>query len=142
MPAWKGLCRLVGLVLLVLSLSGCSKPTGTVTGKVTLKKQAVPGAELRFEPADNASELYRGLTEEDGTLRVDYKKLGGLPVGAYKVTITYHTLHSKLLPPGEKGTSLKSEEDLVTHQVVFEKTITTGNNDLQFDVSQGKKVSK
>lgn len=135
-------CRLVGLAWLLLGLAagGCATPTGQLSGKVTLKKKAVANADLRFERADNAGEFYRGLTSDDGTYHVDYKNRGGLPVGAYKVVITYYTLRNKLLPPGEAGEALKHEQETLAHEIAFEKSIAVGAQELHFELSEGKKI--
>jgi hypothetical protein len=122
----------------MLAAAGCSAPTGQVTGKITLKKKPVPHADLRFEPA-GGDVFYRGLSDDDGTYYVDYKNRGGLPAGAYKVVVTYHTYRNKLLPPGEKGDSLKNEEETIAQEIIFEKTVAAGANEFHFELTEGQK---
>lgn len=125
---------------LALTVSGCSVPTEKVGGKVTLKTKPVANADMRFERIDSPGEFYRGLTGDDGTYHVDYKDRRGLPVGAYKVVITYYTLGTKLVPPGEKGEALKHDEETLVHEIAFDKQVVSGGNELHFELGEGKKI--
>jgi hypothetical protein len=73
------------LAILPLVLAGCSAksgpPTGTVSGTVTYKGQAVPGGTLFFTPASGGAAT-PGPINPDGTF-----SFGGIPVGAMVVTV-------------------------------------------------------
>lgn len=136
--AWAGSgLLLLGLVCCV----GCGEPVGQVTGQVTWKKQPVAGAELRFQASSNPEDIYSGLSSEDGKYQISYRTHQGLPVGAYKITITRYTqAGGKPLPAGEAGAALKSQGKAVRQVFAFDRTITAGANTLDFELSEGKKV--
>jgi hypothetical protein len=85
---------LAGSALLVLA--GCSKSTGTITGKVTLNGVPLKGGDISFLPADGVGSSGTTLINEDGTYTVT-----NCPVGAKKVVVK--TSHLKGRPFGRGG---------------------------------------
>lgn len=124
-------------------VSGCGPSVGQPRGAVMLKGKPIVGAELRFESAANPDAPIIGQSGEGGTYVLDYAKAGGIPVGTCKVTITYYTMpNGAPLPDGEKGAALRSNPDKVLrHEYEFEKPIVPGANTLDFELSEGKKLS-
>ena len=74
------------LLLLVVSLVGCSRPGPAVTGKVTFTDGSpLTVGEVLF---DNGSILARATIQPDGSFSLGMVKDGeGVPVGQYKVSI-------------------------------------------------------
>ena len=85
------------LFLLVASIvtisfgSGCGghggPPLGTVTGKVTLDGEPVPGLSVTFIPEEGGSPSYGG-TDDNGEYRLYFnQKRAGAELGSHKVII-------------------------------------------------------
>jgi hypothetical protein len=137
LAGWTGCGLLLGMFCCV----GCGEPVGQVTGLVTWKKQPVVGAELVFQSSSKPEETFSGNSGEGGKYQISYRTHKGLPVGAYKITITRYTAPGgKDLPAGEQGDVLKSQGKAVRQAFAFEKTITAGANAIDFELSEGKKV--
>lgn len=130
---------LIASAVVSLSLVGCGVPTARINGKVILKNQPVPGAELIIAPVNDNSRNYRGLTIADGTYQVDYGPAGGLPLGEYRVTVTVHqTAAGALLPDGEAGQVLKNSGQAIQRRYVLNLTVekTTAQVDFNLDTAQ------
>ena len=129
------------VLLSVLLLAGCGG-SAVVTGKVTAKGENVVESELEFEPMGESSEgNFYGLTDAKGTLLMDYKNAGGLPAGRYKITVTRFLQHNgDQLPAGEEGQTMKFDGRAIRHTFVFEKDIASGENAINFELSEGKFV--
>ena len=69
------------LVLLVVALAGCSRPKGTVTGKVSYNGEAVPSGTVAFYGKDD--EVSSAPIGPDGTYEATK-----VPLGEVKVTVT------------------------------------------------------
>jgi hypothetical protein len=69
------------LLLLVLAFSGCSRPKGTVTGKVSYNGEAVPSGTVAFYGKDD--EVSSAPIGPDGTYEATK-----VPLGEVKVTVT------------------------------------------------------
>jgi hypothetical protein len=71
-------------LLCVLTLNaGCSPGTGTVSGKVTFKGEALPGGMVTITPLKVGSTAFQGQIQPDGSYSVQ-----NIPVGEAKVIIT------------------------------------------------------
>lgn len=126
-----------------LCLSGCGSSVGKATGRITLGGKPVAGAEIVFTSAANENQEFFGLAGDDGNYQVSYRELRGLPVGHYRVTVSRYTLpNGKPLPEGEAGEVLKSDGRAAKQTYVFEKDIGAGSNTVDFELNEGKKVSK
>lgn len=71
----------VVLACALLALTGCGRK-GTISGKVSVNGEAMPGGSITFVPAD-PSKSQRGGINDDGTYRVE-----GVPSGPAKVVVT------------------------------------------------------
>lgn len=126
----------------LLSAAGCGPATARISGKVTLKDQPVPGAELIIAPVNDSSRNYRGLTIADGTYQIDYGPAGGLPLGDYQAIVVAHqTATGALLPEGEAGQVLKNSGQSVQRRYVLNLTVekTTKQVDFNLDTAQLEK---
>lgn len=130
----------LGALLAVFS-SGCGTSVGTVGGKVTLKSQPVTAGEIVFRSREVAENEFFGEIIQDGTYHVSYRTKGGLPPAKYEISITHYTQRNgKPLPEGEKGVVLRSEGRVRKNLYVFEKDIAAGKNELDFELTLGKKT--
>jgi hypothetical protein len=122
--------------------AGCGgPPTGQVAGIVTLKGQPIGGAKLVFVATTNPDDVFHGASSRDGKYQVSYRELNGLPVGRYQVTIAMHTLpNGQPFVPTEATEEFESEGRLVSSSYVFEQEIVAGQNTVDFELSQGRKV--
>jgi hypothetical protein len=77
-------------------MAGCSKSTGTITGKLTVNGQPLKGGDISFLPADGVGPSGTGMINEDGTYTVT-----NCPVGAKKVVVK--TSHLRGRPFGRGG---------------------------------------
>lgn len=141
------ICRPAGAGLLVAVLivfTGCGGSVVKPRGKVTLKGQPAAGAELVLQPGANPDAPVAGIAGADGVYTLDYAGKGGVPVGKCRVVVTHYTLRNgKPLPEGEEGAALKANETKVVKNVyVFEKEIATEPGELNFELSEGKKVEE
>lgn len=139
----KSAIRLAGLFLLFTSVcvAGCGTQTAQVTGKVTSQDQPVPGAELTFQPVADPGDQFSGMCNTDGSFLISSRGRPGLPIGAYKVTVTrYATKDGKTIPPGEQGDVLKNTGKTIREAYEFEQTLTAGSNSVNLELSKGKKV--
>ncbi len=125
--------------LSVFGLAGCGS-NGTLTGKVTARGEPVVEGELVFEPIGESSEgTFHGLTDANGMMLIDYKDVGGLPAGRYKITVTRFTQRNgEPLPTLEEGETMKSNGRVIRQSFVFEKDIVSGDNAISFELSEGK----
>jgi len=73
--------RAAFLALLVFALAGCSRPKGTVTGKVSYNGEAVPSGTVAFYGKDD--EVSSAPIGPDGTYEATK-----VPLGEVKVTVT------------------------------------------------------
>src|SRR5262249_35760 len=108
------LSRAALLVLFVLAFSGCSRPKGTVTGKVSYNGEAVPSGTVAFYGKDD--EVSSAPIGPDGTYEATK-----VPLGEVKVTVTTP-------PPPDPSAA----ERLKKNPMVIERGIT---------IKQGKVVS-
>ena len=126
-------------LLALLALTGCGRPVGQPTGKVTFSGQPAGGADLKFVGSQDATLEFFGLSRDDGSYLVSFREHRGLPVGKYQVTVTQYVLrNNQPLPPGEAGASLKASGKAFKRAFTFEKDITSGTNAIDFDLSQGQ----
>jgi hypothetical protein len=128
---------------LLCAPAGCGSgpTTGQVTGKVTLNRLNVGGAQLAFQSTTNPDDLFVGTSSANGNYSVSYRTLDGLPTGRYKVTISIFTLKSGVpFPPGEQAEELKDQGKLVAANYEFEQDIAAGSNTIDFELSNGKKL--
>jgi hypothetical protein len=101
----------------------------------------VGGAELKFAPAATLDDWFTGVSAPNGTYQVSYRTLEGLPVDHYQITIKVASLPSGVpFPPGEQRDSLLSEGKLVEASYAFEKDIVAGENHIDFELTEGKKL--
>lgn len=125
-------------VVCVIALSfvtGCGNATARISGKVTLKNQPVPGAELIIAPVNDSSRNYRGLTIADGSYQIDYGPAGGLPLGEYRVTVVVHqTAAGALLPEGEAGQVLRNSGQAVQRRYVLSLTVEKATKQVDFNL--------
>ena len=110
----RGLVRAALLVLFVLAFTGCSRPKGTVTGKVSYNGEAVPSGTVSFYGKDD--EVSSAPIGPDGTYEATK-----VPLGEVKVTVTTPP------PPDENAA-----ERLKKNPMVIDKGI---------DIKQQKVVS-
>jgi hypothetical protein len=68
-----------GVVLAVLALSGCGRPTASVSGKVTYRGQPVPGGRIFF--VTEQGERHGADLGEDGSYSLNNVPAGTLRVG-------------------------------------------------------------
>jgi len=68
--------------LLALAVSGCSKKTGTVSGKVLYQSKPLPGGHVNFLSEGPNSTVKTSEIQSDGSYSVS-----GIPVGPAKITV-------------------------------------------------------
>ena len=76
----RALCCLVAL--LALAASGCGKPVGSVSGKVTYQGKALPGGYVNFSCEGETPTVKSSAIQSDGSYSVS-----GMPVGPAKITV-------------------------------------------------------
>jgi hypothetical protein len=98
-PSWLPRCLLGGLTAsLALTLIGCGAKTGTVTGKVTYKTDALKGGTVIFSNPDMTT-VARAEIQPDGSYTAT-----GVPTGEILVGVDNTTLK-----PPKKGVGRKYE---------------------------------
>jgi hypothetical protein len=100
------LLRATLLVLLVVALAGCSRPKGTVTGKVSFNGEAVPSGTVSFYGKDD--EVSSAPIGPDGAYEATK-----VPLGEVRVTVTTP-------PPPDPGAA----EKLKKNPMIQERGIT------------------
>ncbi len=131
------------LSLVCLGQVGCGSSNGRVTGQIKMDGHPIRGAEIVFESLADAKERFFGSSVEGGNYQVDYRMKDGLTPGRYKVLIKRYTLPGgNPLPAGEEGEVLKNEGKAILQIYTFERDISPGKNDLDFELTEGKKTSK
>jgi hypothetical protein len=113
---------LVALALLPLLATGCGRPpTGTVSGKVTVKgKDPLPGGSIVFYSVADPKLMAGGVINADGTYSVN-----GVPVGECKVVIDNSNLDSSGKSGAQAGTPGGPPEPL-GRPVTPPKSLTEG----------------
>jgi hypothetical protein len=76
----RGLSFLVAVSLVIAS--GCSKPVGNVSGKVTLQGKALPGGYVNFSCEGDTPTVKTSVIQEDGSYAIT-----GMPVGTAKIAV-------------------------------------------------------
>lgn len=136
--------RMVRCLALLAALSGafgCAGPTGKVAGNVTLNQKPVADAELFFESVADPREQFFGSSDESGKYWVSYRTKPGMPIGAYRVIVTVHTVAKGApLPAGEKGAILKREGAGHKSCYSFDANLAAGPNNLSFELTAGKSI--
>ena len=99
-PATSNCCHMPKLTLLMVlgfALSGCGSGDvrGRIVGKVTFQGHAVSEGVVRFNNNDKGIHMSAEL-QPDGSYEMTMIKLGGLPVGTYRVCVRPP---DPLLPP-------------------------------------------
>jgi len=82
------------IVLLALGCSEAERPTGEVTGKVTIGPKLLTAGSIKFQPADGGPTVSTDIGYE-GTYRLTM-----LPPGDYKVVVETTFLTTMMPPPG------------------------------------------
>jgi len=92
------LIRCFSLLLLFVTIVGCGKKDGTVSGKVTYKGAPVTGGFITFEPTNGVAA--KGDIKPDGTYKVS-----GVPPGDNKVVIDTEMLQKMagMMNPAKMG---------------------------------------
>ncbi len=96
------ICRTVGLMALLVAISGCSdsdRPDmGEVVGTVTRNGVPLVGAEVEFYPVGEAAPSY-GKTDSQGRFELYYSTgPRGAAIGQHKVTILGGSLSASAVP--------------------------------------------
>jgi hypothetical protein len=79
--SWIRFLSILALVGLLSVVMGCSKPTGSITGKVTFKDAPVKGGSITFSSTEGLPQA-SGVILEDGTYSIP-----SITAGSYKVLI-------------------------------------------------------
>jgi hypothetical protein len=122
----------LGLLMTCLALGcGQSRPTGTVSGKVTLDGQPLSGARVNFQPMGNARDTgigSFGKTDANGeySLTLIDESAKGAIIGMHRVMI-------KAMPEG-KGEPTDDKAPAGKDRVPPQYNI---NSELQFEVKSG-----
>jgi len=107
-----------------------------INGSVTRAGAPVTSAELAFEPAAGQSQSFYGVVV-NGKYQIDYRDLGGLYLGAYKLTITHQVQkNGKPIPDGEAGMAMRANDNVKTERYVFDLTIESGASQHDFDLKK------
>jgi hypothetical protein len=91
---------LFGFVAAVAVLSGCTRPTGTITGKIAYKGNPIKGGTVSFQSTESADVKYGGYINEDGTYTVPL-----ITAGSYKIIVETNTMKPKGQKTGYGGKS-------------------------------------
>jgi len=134
----------IGWLCWAMSMSiGCGGTVATVTGKATLGGQPVGGAEVVVESTSDPSESFFGMTTEDGSVFASYGTESGMPVGHYKVHVTYFTQRNgQPLPAGEEGQALRQAGRAIGKVYTFEHDFVTGKNELDLKREEATNVTE
>jgi hypothetical protein len=129
----------LALLLVGLSLSGCTGSTARVTGNLTLGGEPLADAELTFALAGTTQTVH-GKSGPDGRYWLNYPQGNGMPSGKYRVVVTRYTLpDGKPVPSGEEGVALRGDEERVRKwSVQFEHEIKAGENQLDLEWTLGQ----
>jgi hypothetical protein len=91
---------LIGFVAAASTLSGCGRPTGSITGKLTFKGNPVKGGTVSFQSTESADRKYGGYINEDGTYTVPL-----ITAGSYKIIVETNSIKPKERKTGYGGKS-------------------------------------
>ena len=89
------------LALLLAVLSGCSRPMGSVTGKVTYQNKPLKGGAVSFISTEGLPSM-PGTINEDGTFEI-----AQISAGTYEVIVDTQSLRPDVGAGGPKGPSSK-----------------------------------
>ena len=148
-PDWNLIMTRSSLFLLVASIvtvsfsSGCGSrggpPLGTVTGKVTLDGEPVPGLRITFIPEDRGSPSYGG-TDENGEYRLYFnQKRAGAELGSHKVIIENRE------PETDDSGKLIDDTPIVKIPKKYQQPgqltadVSSGRNNIDFDLEPDTK---
>src|ERR1044071_9125708 len=80
-------------------LTGCARPVGSVTGKVTFKDKTLKGGNVSFVSTEGQPSRTAEIGE-DGTYNIP-----NIIAGTYKITVETDSLRPRGLPPNTGGAS-------------------------------------
>ena len=80
-PPSRRLCCLAAAVL-TLTASGCGKPTGSISGKVTYRGNALPGGYVNYTGVGDSPMVKTSTIQSDGSYSIS-----GMAVGPAKITV-------------------------------------------------------
>lgn len=122
--------------LTVVLLAGCSgggsgnnRPTGSVSGKVTLSGQPVTGGAVHFTSTKIASEAFGADLSSTG----DFKVGANIPAGSYKVTLSPPPVGPSIGPDGQ----MRPADPKATQNAVPAKYRTPEKSDKTVEVKTG-----
>jgi hypothetical protein len=110
---WPGFVVRLGLLLVLLVVTGCGSGRGKVSGRVLFHGEPLPGGWVNFRPADPRQNAVPAQLDEEGR----YEAV--LPVGEVKVSID----NRQLQPPPNPGGGLAPDLPLTPE---LRKTLTSG----------------
>ena len=136
---WRPRAALAIAALAIASLGGCGRSLGQVEGKVTQQGQGVPRAQLVFSLENQPTEVYYGISRDDGSYLLDVGDRRGLPPGKYQVVVTDHVqADGKPLPAGEEGVVLRSSGQAVERKYALTKEVAAGRNEIEIKLEDGR----
>ncbi len=135
-----------GFVLLVLGsmcIVGCGgEPSGAVKGSVLHMGQRVAGAQIVFVRESGDVKQFAGVSGVTGEYYFTYPNVQKLPVGRYQVTVSVTTIPAGVpLPPSEETEGLKAQGKAKEASYLFDKDVVAGPNQIDFELTQGQKIS-
>ena len=137
---------LVASIVTVSFGSGCGgrggPPLGTVTGKVTLDGEPVPGLSVTFVPEEGGSPSYGG-TNENGEYRLFFnQKRAGAELGSHKVIIENRE------PETDDSGKLIDDTPIVKIPKKYQQPgqltadVSSGRNNIDFDLEPDTKPNQ
>jgi hypothetical protein len=133
----------VGLLAALTSLAGCDRgpELGTVKGKVTQNGVPVPFAYLQFTPVDPPGTYGSAYSDADGNYSLKFSRTrDGAPVGKHEVLL--RTSRKDEIQVEDKSTGLMVTPKLpegykANVELVFDREVFSGNNEINFDLKEG-----
>lgn len=130
------------LVCVSLLLSGCggskSKPTGTVSGKVTLNGKPLEGGSIVFF-ADGTGDSAFGSINKDGTYSLKHGKGTSVPAGHYRVALS--PVHADGPAPDPKDL-MSNPKKYEPNSIIPQKYLDASTSELVADVKAGSNLNK
>lgn len=131
-----------GSLIALVALAGCQRgpDLGTVHGKVTLNGQPVPFAYVKFQPVKPRGTYGSAYTDAAGVYSLQFSKSrNGALVGQHSVSI--RTSKRDEMEVEDKSTGRMQALPLPAGyrenlQSEFERDVKSGNNRLDFELSQ------
>lgn len=120
--------------------AGCGTPPARLMGSVTDGGRPASGARIDARSGQGAAvRVATGVVLPDGTYRIDYGAWPGFLPGPCRIEITYASAPTgAALAAGEAGLVAAESPTARRRRVVFDHTLSGGDNVVDFELDDGR----